>query len=442
MNQQMLDWDKLVSDERVFKPGRTKVGDDRSPFEADYDRVVYSAPFRRLAKKTQVHPLAPNDHVHNRMTHSIEVASVGRSFGKLLVKFLRTKGVECRYMEEIPTIMQVACLCHDIGNPPFGHAGEYVIREWCSNNSDFFGNLGDPVKGVTETLRKDVMNFEGNAQGFRIACRSDNPKCGYMRLTFGSLGAMVKYPWSSGSDMASKKKGKFNYFESEREIFDGAFSLMGLKRNDNSYSRHPLSFLTEAADDICYRILDMEDAVIMKILNEKPVLDLFRKIVAKKDDDNVPITQLRGMAVSTLINQIWKIFTDEYDVIMMGGRDSDLKTNLPPETQEVLREVESMYTDIFAHRNKVAYELGAYHVLGDILKVLHKSVIALKDRGSFEKTGFIDRRCLELVWGEQYVAGNEGQTYEWWIRQIIDYVSGLTDNYAIQVAGEIAGIQK
>jgi dGTPase len=435
-----LSWETLISDQRVYKPGKASNSDNhRTPFEADYDRVVYSKPFRRLAKKTQVHPLASNDHVHNRLTHSIEVASVGRSFGSRLVKKLKESELSFQWLEEIPCILQVACLSHDIGNPPFGHAGEYAIREWCSDNKELiFGNPGDPIHRVSDAFRRDVLKFEGNAQGFRLSSRSDNSYCGYMRLTFASLGAMVKYPWGSESDSAAK--GKYNYYDSEKDMFDGVFSAMGLKQNDNSYARHPLSFLTEAADDICYRIIDMEDAILMQIYSEDSIRKILEKIAKRDSSSGIPISQLRGLAIASLIDQAWDVFIKDYDVIMNGGRVEDLKSSFKADTKELLEDVDKKYKEIFAHRPKVAYELGAYKILGRILDVLSNSTKSLTEKGSFSKVGFVNKRCLELTWGEEYVTSNQHKNYEWWARQVIDYVAGLTDNYAIQISNEIDGM--
>ena len=261
----------------------------RSAFEMDFDRIVYSGPFRRLARKTQVHPMALNDQVHTRLTHSLEVASVGRSLGHRLGKFLRGRGEigEGREMDLV-WIIQAACLAHDIGNPPFGHAGEFAIREWVKGHrGEVFGDAE-----VSTGVRADWEIFEGNAQGFRIAARGDNAAAGYLRLTFATLGAMVKYPWDS-LDARAKKLGEFNVFSTEKVLFEEMGERMGMVRG-GGMARHPLSFLSEAADDICYRILDLEDAAEMGILEERRVREIFLSMYESKGMEGAPDFDVAG----------------------------------------------------------------------------------------------------------------------------------------------------
>ncbi|MEM7314896.1 MAG: dGTP triphosphohydrolase, partial [Planctomycetota bacterium] len=274
-----IEWQRLLSSERVPIGRSSSSGNDRqrplitsqdfrSAFEADYDRVSFSTAFRRLARKTQVHPLAQNDQVHNRLTHSIEVAAVGRTLSRMLADLMRRRGEPIidapTTCDDLAWIMQAACLVHDIGNPPFGHAGEFAIREWVAEHADVVFPQSQSVSQGTQT---DLRIFEGNAQGFRLAARTDNQQ-GYMRLTYATLGSMVKYPWVSTSPQA-EEQGKFNCFSTEQSIFQGIWEQLGLIRDDGSYARHPLSFLSEAADDICYRIVDLEDAAeICQILND------------------------------------------------------------------------------------------------------------------------------------------------------------------------------
>ena len=220
-----MTWDRLLSDMRCpreagEKPSEAEKEAFRSPFEADYDRIVFSTPFRRLARKTQVHPLALNDQVHTRLTHSIEVASVGRSLAGRLARFLvQRKEMPAGVSEQdLFWIVQAACLVHDIGNPPFGHAGEYAIREWVKTHPREV--FGEKLEAVNADVRRDWELFDGNAQGFRIAARADNPQPAYLRLTFATLGAMVKYPWDSGDSRATQLR------EIQR-VLDGEDALCG-----------------------------------------------------------------------------------------------------------------------------------------------------------------------------------------------------------------------
>ncbi|WP_321530784.1 dGTP triphosphohydrolase [uncultured Desulfuromonas sp.] len=437
-----LEWPRLLSHSRVGQPASSfPTTVERSPFEIDYDRVVFCEPFRRLAKKTQVHPLAPNDHIHNRLIHSIEVGSVGRSLGKKIQPFLVKQHPEHTHLfGDIAQIVQVGCLIHDIGNPPFGHAGENTIREWVAKHDKLvFDDRDDAIERVDEKTRADLLQFEGNAQGFRLAARKDSTPYGYMRLTYASLGAMIKYPWTSDDPRAADKK-KFNVFASEKEIFEDMVSTMGLARADGTVARHPLSFLTEAADDICYRLLDMEDAVSMRIFPEKPIKKLFLTLADCPDDTWKPTAMARSEAVDALIKETCRVFTDDYAAILNGEREADLKSDFSDRFSEAFAEIATLYTTIFSHRSKLGYEIGSYKMLGRIIKAFVLSAQSLCDRKDYRDLDFISQRCFNLAWDDAYIKKNVDQSYQWWLRQIFDFVSGLTDNYAIQISGEIEGI--
>ncbi len=436
-----LQWNRLLSDYRCPRSGQeprpSQEEPYRSAFEADYDRIVYSPAFRRLARKTQVYPTAPHDHIHNRLTHSVEVASVGRSFAKRMADLLHRRGEMPaeRSTEDLCQILQAACLAHDIGNPPFGHGGEFAIRQWVRDHADqVFGS--DPASR-DDGLRRDWLIFEGNAQGFRLAARADNAQAGYMRLTFATLGTMVKYPWHSCDPRAIKQK-KFNIFSSERELFEQIWSHLGLGTEEHA-KRHPLSFLSEAADDICYRILDLEDAVDMKILEDAHVRPVLLQIL-DQDASHLPLSVLRGRAIHTLVNATWDVFESDYEAIMHGERSDDLKTSLAEQLSDALEQVAAHYTTIFAHRSKVSTELGAYQSLGRIVGALSHAALQLTERGSFHQTDFLAKRSLMLAWGESYVTTNQDQPYAWWLHQVMDYFAGLTDDHAIHLSRQIAGL--
>lgn len=442
MAQRMV-WDQLLCEKRPCKASKGTSGGDlggRSEFEADYDRVVFSSAFRRLARKTQVHPLAPNDHIHNRLIHSIEVGSVGRSLGKKLQEFLQEyEGVDVTQgaYAYLPTIVQVGCLVHDIGNPPFGHAGEYAIREWIAEHK---GLVFPDNHNISTEMQNDLLMFEGNAQGFRIASRTD-VKSGYMRLTYAALGSMIKYPWVS-SIVLGQEKPKYNIFDSEKHIFTEIANDMGLIYVGGKSLRHPLSFLTEAADDICYRMLDMEDAVLMKIFPEEPIVKLFCDIAEKKYTPGLAIGEARGSAIGKLIHMAWEVFKNDYDNIMIGSRSSDLKSSFYGHYVTRVDDIEEKYKEIFSHRSKLGFEIGSYKTLGRIIKAMVKSVQKLSEQKNYKKIPFISQRCLTLAWSQNFIEKNMHQDYSWWISHVFDYVSGLTDNYAIQVSNEIEGILK
>jgi dGTPase len=428
-------WQQLLSDER-FGSRASEPDQFRSPFESDYDRVIYSAPFRRLARKTQVHPLSDNDHVRNRLTHSLEVVSVGRTFGNRLVRLLRDKGHLPTEdgASHTPWIMMAACAAHDIGNPPFGHAGEDGVRAWVKMHAtDLF------LDEVPVEVRTDLERFEGNAQGFRIAARNDNPSGSHLRLTYATLGAMVKYPWTSSDERASQNgKIKFNVYSTEQEIFEAVMTQLGLGDGSAPYVRHPMSFLSEAADDICYRVADLEDAVELGIRSRDDVRTLYGKI-AETSAGDLPLEALRGKAIRALIDKCWSVFEAEYETILGGSRTADLMSGLDDDATATLGEVKRIYDAIFAERTKVATELGAYKALGRILRALCLATHALASCKAFKTTPFVARRAIQLAWSEEFGTKHEAQSYGWWIHQVMDFVAGLTDSYARQLSREIEG---
>ena len=460
-----LDWSQLICDQRFSASPKHKsnptrasgVDQGRSPFEADYDRVIYSKAFRRLGKKTQVHPMEMNAHIHNRLTHSLEVASLGRSFARRLASFLHQRNeLPCRCSEnckgedgqavgrqcpqttdDLTHSLMAACLVHDIGNPPFGHAGEYSIREWSERHvAEVFADDWED-----QGVKNDVHIFEGNAQGFRLAARSDVPSAGYIRATFTTLGAMVKYPWDSSDEQAVVKK-KYNFFSSEREIAETVFGKMGLW-DGQRFCRHPMSFLSEAADDICYRVIDIEDAVEMNILSASQATDLYVKLMGESATDKhsaMTLSQLRATVVGHLLNQFWSVFVSDFDAIMRGQREDDLKAGVSEVLKAALAEVKKTNRKIFSTEKKIRVEIGAYKILGSILKALAKATQVYSAKQDLDQIPFIARRCLELAWSVEYLQEHAQQPYSWWIHEILDYISGLTDDHACMVANAIEGV--
>lgn len=441
-----LNWEQLLSDKRQVSAAHPLTVEAastpsarRSPFEHDYDRIVFSAPFRRLAKKMQVHPFAEFDQIHNRLTHTLEVASVGRSLGAAAHTIITQQDrlPKNRSREDIICIVQVACLAHDIGNPPFGHAGEAAIREWSKDHEhELFDALPEPKR---EAIRRDWLFFEGNAQGFRMMSRADNRDQLYFLLTYAALGTMIKYPWTSLDARVDHEK-KMNVFSSEVAIFEDLATTLGLRAPDKRIVRHPLSYLSEAADDICYRICDFEDAVLMRILPEKEVRKIFCTLIGR--DTPGPLSALRAKAISSLISATITVFEKEYAAIMKGERDStrDLKSDFPKAMQKGLTTIRERYPDIFNHRTKMVTEIGAYTVLGKILGHYTKTVKALAQVRNYKTLSYIQQRSLQLAWGETYVRENQTQDEIWWLSRVLDYVSGMTDNYATRIANEIEGV--
>lgn len=438
-----LDWNKLLStaryDQTPKAPAKNAGRSFRSPFETDYDRAIYSSSFRRLGKKTQVHPMEKNAHIHNRLTHSLEVASVARSLGRRLAHLLEEKNElpDTTSEYDIAFSLMAASLAHDVGNPPFGHAGEFAMREWIESHArDFF-----PDDFADEGLRADVCIFEGNAQGFRLASRRDLGELAYLHFTYCSLGAMVKYPWSS-TDPRAEEQRKYNFFSSEADIAKTVFGEMGLVRG-NQFVRHPMSFLSEAADDICYRVIDIEDAVEINELPQSEALGHYLSLLgdAKQEfHQSMRLPQLRAVVIGHLVEVFWQVFVDNYDQIMAGERTDDLKKGLSQTSSDSFDSVkQTNTTKIFTAEKKVRVEIGSYQVMGRILKALGKATYAYSQHRDLKSVPFIAQRCLSLAWSQEFLAKNAEQPFSWWIHHILDFISGMTDDRAIEISNAING---
>ncbi|MEL0029173.1 MAG: dNTP triphosphohydrolase, partial [Perlucidibaca sp.] len=330
MAQARMNWTQLLSARRFkVKDGellgtRAAASEDggaglRSEFHIDHDRIVFSSAFRRLARKTQVHPLALHDHTHNRLTHSLEVASVGRSLGNRVGAMLREGGhLPAAYTPyDIGSTVQVACLAHDLGNPPFGHTGEYALRDWFREPAHM-----SLLDGLSTGERHDIQTYEGNAHGLRLVTSLEMYVGeGGMRLTAASLGTLVKYPWTA---QTFPDKGKFNIYQAELPYFRVVADELGLlARGHEHWARHPLSYLMEAADDICYAIVDLEDAVEMGILELSELQRLLAPIV---DPDKVwqirdprqYAAALRGTMVGRCVKDVADTFMRHHEALLAG----------------------------------------------------------------------------------------------------------------------------
>lgn len=435
-----MQWDKLLTSKRLG------INDDsgdgiRTEYYRDYDRIVFSASFRRLARKTQVHPLSFNDHIHNRLTHSIEVSSVGRSLG--LAVGLKIKEKLPDYVEAVhfASIVQAACVAHDIGNPPFGHAGEYAIRQWFTENEDLID------KYLTKKEQSDLKSFEGNAQGFRIVSQLENHyQNGGLRLTFATLGALIKYPWQSNHSLASEKN-KFNIFQSEIAIFEEVIESLGLiPLGDGQYARHPLAYLMEAADDICYKILDIEDALELNLLKISDVIPIFERLANNSNIQDIGeeysvgrrIIDFRAKAIHNLIQEVVEVFDNHYTDIMNGSFEGDLISKISVDSKNAIKDIKDMTQEnVFSNRRKVELEVGAYTSIEIILKAFISAVNDSIEKG--DKLSFKSKRILELM--ESNLLEKCASPYEKYMA-ITDFVSGMTDNYATFLAKQISGSAK
>lgn len=439
-------WRKLLSHKRLCKTddGRLKLQIDdnekiineRTPFERDYERILFSPGFRRMAGKTQVQPFAEIDFIHNRLTHSIEVAAVCHSLAKKVFQFLlENKDVTGKDKESFVWATKAAGIAHDIGNPPYGHAGEAAIQSW----AECLDNRIMP----NEKSWYDIEIFDGNAQGFHLLSRHDPRPNSYYHFTCASLGAVVKYPWTSKE---AKEKRKFDVFMVDEEAFKLIWHELGLVK-EGRYLRHPLSYLSEAADDICYRILDFEDAIVSGILSENVVRKIMIGGLKKEDQEKAEnekkdIQWIRGKLIGTLIGEFSSAFTKNYEKIMNGEfKNTDLKSCLSKRTGvgKMLNELDKRYNALFTERHKVLHEIGGYHQLPKVLNsywVLLKAMYANERRQvpCFKDLNSMPKELVRLAWGEEYYDLNRDNGFDWWLHAVIDFVSGMTDGYLKKLA--------
>ena len=442
-----MNWNLLLSAKR-FGSASSLPEDKtmaRSEFQRDYDRIIFSSPFRRLQNKTQVFPLPGSIFVHNRLTHSLEVASVGRSLGNVLAVELEKRGElsGSDWFSTLGAIVAAACLAHDMGNPPFGHSGEKAISRF------FAEGKGASVKGmVTENEWTDLTHFEGNANAFRILTHQFNGRRrGGFALTYTTLASLVKYPF--GSEAADDKKYKYGYFVSERQTFEeiaGEQGIIRLSDHPVRYCRHPLVYLVEAADDITYQVMDVEDAHKLKILTTAETKDVlmafwdgdteFRTnaetIFKTVTDSNEQISYLRAMLINKLVGECIDVFMANYHEIMNGRYNLSLIDSLKGVTSTAMNDCRRMSVKrIYNHPSVVEVELAGYRILGALLDELIDA--ALNPNSHYAK------KLLALL-PDQYACPADSSAYAK-IQSILDFVSGMTDLYALELYRKIHGIQ-
>jgi len=454
----MMQWPMLLCSDRLNSQNEhVKPEEIRSEYERDIDRLIFSNAFRRLSRKTQVHPFADNAHTHNRLTHSLEVGNVGRSLGRRLGERIKDRLPKGVTSYDIGAIVQAASLAHDIGNPPFGHAGEDALSDWF----DHEGNAH--LKSLSASHKRDIQRFEGNAQGFRIITQIENHLwSGGLRLTFATLGAFLKYPWSSAVIKEGEKE-KYSCFLCEEPILKQVADKTGMiSKGAHRWCRHPLSYLTEAADDICYATLDLEDAVELKLLSYAEVRDLLlsalsepiakevSKLLVGEDSYRVNFSRLRGPVFTALINSCLDGYEKHYDSIMNGSWDKGaLKLIDDGSPQRIVIEKskkmgeERIYTEQF----KTDIEMGCFAALGCILNAFSKAAtesayyIYNQDESTISS---ISKLVLRQMRGHAPNEKNGPSGKKWTpyscLRRVLDYVSGMTDDYAWSMASKLQGI--
>ncbi len=450
-----MNWSQLLSKRLLGEPKTktTAAQEGRSPFQRDFDRVVFSSAFRRLQDKTQVFPLPESDFVHTRLTHSLEVSCVGRSLGNVVGAEVikRNKNLKKNYSSfHFGEIVSAACLAHDIGNPPFGHSGEDAISEYFKNGNGkiFQSKINDEKKW------NDLIRFEGNAQGFRIITKLQNANIsGGLRLTHSTLAAFTKYPKESiiKSDFTSHRKkkklySKFGFFQTEKNIFADVAEETGLinKGDKKNYywCRHPLAFLVEAADDICYRIMDWEDGFRLGLLTFEETEILLMNLLSNKKlndyetrDKNDKIGYLRAKAINDIVSETAKVFLDEEKKILSGKFENDLISIIPKAKE--LEEIKKISVEkIYSYKSVVEREAAGYEVLGGLLDIFITAVNEAAAGNLMPK----NKTLLKLLPKQFISVENKKDDLYSRLLKITDFVSGMTDSYAVSIFRKVKGI--
>jgi len=444
----MMNWEQLLSLKRfgdTEKRIRAKQDETRLGFEVDFDRIIFSSAFRSLQDKTQVIPLSETDFVHTRLTHSLEVSVVGRTLGRSVGKVLLERHANLKELgytfNDFGAITAAAAVMHDIGNPPFGHSGEKAIGEYFNT-----GNGLKYKEQLTEKEYQDLIDFEGNANGFKILTESKEGAKGGLRLSYGTLGAFMKYPKESlpkkpTSHIVDKKYG---FFQAEKEAFLEVVNDLGLKKksatDDHSYFRHPLAYLVEAADDICYTIIDFEDGINLGLIDEEFALEYLIKLVKDSIDTakyhslkykKDRISYLRALAINTLIQEAVEIFLDNEEQILKGEFEKSLLDKCKYEAQ-INDIIKISVSKIYKSQEVIEKEVAGYKIIADLLEVFVK---ALNNSHNGTMTNY-DKLLLNLLPREYCSESKDLYTR---IMSICTYVSRMSDRYAIRMHKKIQG---
>ena len=433
-----MDWKRLISNKRL---GQEELHydrrDDRTEFRRDYDRLIFSAPFRRLQNKTQVFPLPGSIFVHNRLTHSLEVASVGRSLGDDVSRQLTSLHPELAnsHIGEIGSIVSAACLAHDLGNPPFGHSGERSIATYFSE-----GNGKQWECELTPSEWTDLTRFDGNANAFRILTHQfKGRRPGGFVMTYSTLASIVKYPFPSSK---SGKKQKFGFFQSEQATYQKIADELGILQTDeNRWCRHPMVYLVEAADDICYEIMDIEDAHKLGILSTDETQSLLlgfiapskrthtEEVMSKVNDVNEQIAYLRSCTIGVLVRECVRVFVESEEQILSGMFDGSLIKHVSDTVLEAYKRCESVsVSKIYKNKNVLDIELSGYKIISQLIDLFVDAVMT--PNRAYSKL-LLDR--VSAQYDVHAVTAYER------LMAVVDYVSGMTDVYALDLYRKING---
>jgi dGTPase len=447
-----MNWPQLLSRKRLGSSEQPSGSTTRTDFQRDLDRIIFSSAFRRMQDKTQIFPLSKIDYVRTRLTHSLESSSVGRSLGTLVGEQIIVRhGLDYYHASDFGDICAAACLAHDIGNPPFGHSGEDAIRHWAAHAE--YGK--QRVAVLQGSQREDFLNFEGNAQGFRVITRlqnRDNP--GGLQLTCATLAAFAKYPREScigkgRFDGVSAKKPGFT--AEDQANFTEVAETVGLIRRDPVlavWQRHPLAFLVEAADDICYRVIDIEDGYRLGHLSFRDAMELFTAVLpdsAKQmtrleriSGDKEKIEFLRAKVISQAISEILTCFLDHEPAILQGRFDEPLMSQIPH--REAMDQLIAVATEkIYIAPEVIEIETAGFQVISELLERFIPIIDDVAEHGAAASPR--SQMMIRLI-PDQFIGPNRipaGEDYTRLLR-LTDFVSGMTDSYAVSLYKKVTGI--
>ncbi len=435
-----MNWNTLISAKRFgLEEFHRERHENRSEFQRDYDRLVFSAPFRRLQNKTQVFPLPGSVFVHNRLTHSLEVSCVGRSLGNDVSKAIiaRHPDLQNSFLPEIGSIVSAACLAHDLGNPPFGHSGERAISTYFSEGK------GMALKEqLTAVQWEDLTHFEGNANAFRLLTHQfEGRRKGGFVLTYSTLASIVKYPFSSS---LAGQKSKFGFFTTEEESFCRIAEELGMKKLNESplkYARHPLVYLVEAADDICYQMMDIEDAHKLKILTTQETKDLLLSYFPEErqahmldtlhivSDLNEQIAYLRSCVIGLLIRECTQAFLDNEEQILEGAFEGSLIKHISQLPATAYKHCADLsFEKIYRSRDVLDIELAGFRIISTLLELMIDAVCSPEKAYS--------QLLINRVSSQYNIKAPA--LYER-VQAVLDYISGMTDVYALDLYRKING---
>ncbi len=452
-----MNWIQLFHPQRLGRPATAATADNRHAFQRDFDRIIFSSAFRRLQDKTQVFPLSESDYVRTRLTHSLEASCVGRSLGEMAGAGLLQAGValpEGFHPSQTGAIVAAASLAHDIGNPPFGHTGESAIAHWFTTEP-----VGQKVIADLQgegACAEDFLRFEGNAQGFRVLTRlqhAENP--GGMQLTLPTLATYMKYPRGAALKTlpagTRKSVRKHGFFACDAELYGEVADGLGLLRRpvpEPCYARHPLAFLVEAADDICYHVADLEDGFRLKLLGEDEtaalltavVLDEKTKARADQRTGTTRIEYLRAQAIGSLVQQAADVFLANRDAILAGTFDEALVDHIPA-AAAFAGLFEAARDKVYPARQVLLIEVAGFNVLGRLIELF---LGALNERAIKGRKASLKSDRTQRLLPAQFLAAGKGDPaamslYERTLA-VTDFVSCMTDTYAVSLFKKLTGI--